>query len=550
MKKTESLFSKYWGISVILAGVLISVASLFSSGLPPTHDGEYHVVRFQQFYKVLESGVLYPRWAPDFNNGFGIPLFNYVYPLPNYVASILHFLGFSFIDSFKLNMILASIVGAIFLYLWAKTYWGKNGGVVASIFYTFSPYHFVDIYVRGSVGEIWGIAMFPVLLWSIKEYSQNQKKRFFVISSISLALLILAHNILALIFFVFFILYCILISFDADNRKKYFISLFLIIFTGFGISSPFWLPALVEIKYVVGLQLFDVARNFSDIYQLIIPSWGYGLSPSDLANPMSVQIGIANIFAFFISIVILFFSKSKKVLIFFMVSFVMVFFLMTSWSSFVWGIVPLFSYFQFPWRFLSLEILVASFLAGSIVSSIRKRRVKAIATTLLIFMAIGLSINYARGATYYQRNDSYYLTRSNFIDGTNSPGNYFNTKWLATIPQKRKDKFEFIEGGSGSIKIGNIQPQSYKLMINAKKDSQVIINTAYFPGWVSLVDGKKKEVSNYNGRMLIKIPRGVHKVELIFSDTSVRIASYAYFFISLLLLIFLGRKSIIGIMRR
>jgi len=101
-------------IAVIIVSI-IAVLDLSNYGIPPTHDGEYHVIRFQQFYKVLSEGVLYPRWSPDFNNGFGIPLFNYVYPLPNYMAAIFHALGFGFIDSFKLNMATATIAGAIFM---------------------------------------------------------------------------------------------------------------------------------------------------------------------------------------------------------------------------------------------------------------------------------------------------------------------------------------------------------------------------------------------------------------------------------------------------
>ena len=93
---------KYSFPLIAIIATLFASASLFSYGIHPTHDGEYHVLRFAQFNKVLSEGNLYPRWAPDFNNGYGIPLFNYVYPLPNYVASVFHLLGFSFIDAFKL----------------------------------------------------------------------------------------------------------------------------------------------------------------------------------------------------------------------------------------------------------------------------------------------------------------------------------------------------------------------------------------------------------------------------------------------------------------
>ena len=550
MKVIKLLCLKYWGISVVLFITLISIISLFSSGLPPTHDGEYHVVRFHQFYKVLESGILYPRWAPDFNNGFGIPLFNYVYPLPNYIASFFHLLGFSFIDSFKLNMIFASFIGAIFFYLWSRLFWKDLGAVVSSILYTFSPYHFVDIYVRGSVGEVWSLALFPGLLWSFTQFSKNKNPVFFLVSAILLCLLILSHNILALLFFVFFISYCLFLSISQRSKTEYFKNLILVLFLGLGLSSPFWLPALFESKYVVGLQIFDLKQHFPEIYQLIIPSWGYGFSGKEIQNQMSFQIGVINILAVLVSLIVLVKNKKNRgLLTFFVVWFCATVFLMTPYSSWFWDNIPFFNYFQFPWRFLSLTILIASFLGGGIVSVFSKGWMRNLFALLFIIVSILLSLEYAKAPYYHKRTDSHYLMRSNFTDGTNSPGNSFNTEWLDAIPSKRKDKFEFIKG-SGSIKIGSIKPQFYKLMINAKEDSQVIVNTAYFPGWVSLVDGKKKEVDNYNGRMLIKIPSGRHKVELIFSDTYVGIASDTLFFISVLLLVFFGRKSIIGIMRK
>ena len=251
-------------ITVVSFGIIAGFP-LLHKGLPPTQDGEYHVVRFSQFYKVLESGILYPRWAPDFNNDFGIPLFNFVYPLPNYIASFFHFLGFSFIDSFKLNMIFASFAGAIFFYLWARLFWRNLGGAVSSIFYTFSPYHLVDIYVRGSVGEVWSLALFPGLLWSFTQFSYKKKPTFFIVSSIFLSLLILSHNILALVFFIFFISYCVLLSIGQKNKRDYFKNLILILFVGLGLSSPFWLPALLESKYTIGLQIFDLKQHFPEI---------------------------------------------------------------------------------------------------------------------------------------------------------------------------------------------------------------------------------------------------------------------------------------------
>ena len=50
---------------IILA--FLPVASLFSLGLPITHDGQDHVARIANFYQNLSEGNLIPRWAGNLN---------------------------------------------------------------------------------------------------------------------------------------------------------------------------------------------------------------------------------------------------------------------------------------------------------------------------------------------------------------------------------------------------------------------------------------------------------------------------------------------------
>ena len=376
---------------LIIVGLFAFVAGfpLLHKGLLPTHDGEYHVIRFYEFDKTLRDGNWYPRWAADLNNGYGVPLFNYVYPLPNYFASFFHLLGSSFIDSFKLNMFFATILGALFFYLWSRESWGKLGGVVSSIFYTFSPYHFVDIYIRGSVGEVWALAFFPAFLWSITRFIKHHQKIFFVASSIFLSLIIFSHNILALMFLPFSLSYIVFLLYKEKDKKYLMLNTLYLILLGLCLSAIFWLPAIVEAKYVTGLQIYNVSQHFPQLYNLVIPSWGSGFSQDLLTNQMSFQIGIANLVVVVISLPLMAFRHSVfsaltpslslrervrvRVIIFFLVWFFLVFFLMLKVSLPIWHTIPFMNYFQFPWRFLSLEILVASFLEGSVVYFLKSR---------------------------------------------------------------------------------------------------------------------------------------------------------------------------------
>ena len=526
-------------ILLVLFFSFISAFALLHPGLPPTHDGEYHVIRFYEFNKVLREGILYPRLAPDLNNGFGVPLFNYVYPLPNYMASLFHLFGASFIDSFKLNMFFASLLGSSFFYLWSKRYWGESGGIVSSVFYSFAPYRFLDIYIRGSVGEVWAISLFPGLLWAIDKYIEKPGKRYSIYSVLFLSALIFSHNILGLFFFIFLISYLVM---KTIINKVNIVGLLKIIILGLALSSPFWLPALIETKYVLGLEVTNIKDNFPEIYQLIIPSWGSGFSGLGLKDQMSFQIGMANLLIIFlISIGYFFWYRKNKlniILVFFLLWFYLVLFFLTPYSSWFWAHLPLIRYAQFPWRLLSFEIIIAPFLAGSffILPFFQKRIRRIFLFIALTFVVFVLGIGYAQPAFYHYRNDQYYLTRSNFIDGTNSIGNQFNTKWLDKIPEKTKNELTFVQN-KGEIRLLNKNSTSINFSYKTKEKSIVKTHFSYFPGWIAKVDGKRMSIQNIDGIIGLSLPKGEHRVILQYSETFASKFSYLVFSISLLVLV-------------
>lgn len=531
---------------IVLFFSFLAAFALLHSGLPPTHDGEYHVIRFYEFDKVLRDGNLFPRWAPDLNHGYGIPLFNFVYPLPNYFSSLVHFFGVSFIDSFKFNLFMAMLLAGIFFYLWTKQLFNEKAAAVGSIFYIFSPYSFVDVYIRGSVGEVWALAFFPALLWTLTQLIYKNKSNFLPYSMLLLGLLIFAHNILSLMFFPLAFLYGLLLVYLKSEKREMIAKLLLVNLFGLGLSAVFWLPAIAETKYTVGLQIFDFKRNFGDFFLLLIPSWGSGFFGGSLADQMSIQIGIANLLAVILGIYAFFkLVKSKdsraKIVLFFIITFLFCVFLILPISLPIWEKVPLMNYFQFPWRFLSLVILSCSFLAASFVSTLSKSK-SLLISFLLILISVGLTFGYAHPAYFMQRSDSYYTTRPNFIDGTNSIGNVFNTIWFKPKSSRPTSKIE----NSPSIEIKNqeIKSTNYKFTLSATKNSSLTVNTAYFPGWQARIDSLSIPISKTSdGIMAVNIPKGEHKLEIAFKDTPIRFfANFLSLASAMVILIMLFKK--------
>ena len=127
-KKTLKRFKtdQAWLILLLVIS-LLPLLTLFRPGLPVTHDGQDHVARIANFYRSLSEGNLIPRWAANLNWGFGHPILMFLYPLPSYVASLFHFLGFSLVNSTKIVFGLSFTLSGLAMYLWGKEAWGKNG---------------------------------------------------------------------------------------------------------------------------------------------------------------------------------------------------------------------------------------------------------------------------------------------------------------------------------------------------------------------------------------------------------------------------------------
>ncbi len=541
MKKIFNKILKYKHFLFLLFIIFLSVKPLFHPGFPPTHDGEYHLVRFYEFDKAIRDGDLYPRWAKDFNNGYGIPLFIYVYPFPNYVGSALHMFGISFLDAVKLNLILATFVGVIFFYFWSKLFFDKTSAMISAIFYAFAPYRFVDIYIRGSVGEVWALGWFPAFLWSVTKLIKTGKVKYIIWSGIFFALTVFSHNILALIFAGFGVTYVIfLLWLNRANRNTIGLSLFSFLL-GLCFSAIFWLPALLETKFTVGLQVFDTLRHFPELYQLLIPSWGTGFSNDDLVgNQMSFQIGVANIFIIIAGFILLIRSRY----IFFIGWFVLLFFLMLENSVFVWKFIPLLNYFQFPWRLLSLMILVCAFMAGAVLNSVKNRKKKIFFSIIFIISVIFLSLSYTQPAYYHNRTDAYYISRDNFMLGTNSPGNAFNTIWMNTKIRQKKQRIEITEG-MGKIIAQNSKTSKIEFKTENLTEVKILANIAYFPGWKLIVNGNEKPIKRTSdGTMSFNLPKGNNVISLEFGDTMVRSVGNMIFFSGIIIsiILFINRK--------
>jgi len=140
----------------------------------------------------------------------------------------------------------------------------------------------------------------------------------------------------------------------------------------------------------------------------------------------------------------------------------------------------------------------------------------------LIILCLLLGIGYNRPAFYHDRDDSYYLTRPNFIDGTNSIGNAFNTKWFHPKEKRVSEQLVFNDS-KGKIITKSIQPTAHTFLVFADNPTKATLAIAYFPGWTIKVNGRlEKIVLTSDGLMQFNLPKGESFVEVNLVSTYVQ----------------------------
>jgi len=522
----KSSFIYYFKIIAVV--FIISLPIVFpylKPGYFPTHDGEWAVVRLSDMFRELRDFQIPPRYSGDLNFGYGYPLFNFVYPLPYYLGLVIHFFGLGFVASIKFLFFLSVPLSAFFMFLASKKVWkNTQAGLISAVFYVYFPYRIVDLYVRGSLGESLAFVLFPLIIFLFLNISGEKKDYFFIpLSSLCLGLLIMTHNIMSVFFGIILLVF---IVYSLINNKNLIGKYLVFILFGFGISSFFFLPALLEKKNIL-LSVIPIAdRNiyFVTFKQLILPKWGYGV-PTD-ANGFSYQLGVPYILVFLLSILFFFTNLFKHKLkrdyltplIFLIVLFIA---LMFKPAKMLWENIPLLSEINYPWTLLGPLGFLISLLAGFL--AIKKISIEIITLVLVIF-AIVMVLPYAKPNYFINRGDSFYLTNL----ATTTSSNELMPLWVKNHPKTNVDKKVEILKGEGQIEIVKSRSNDIKFNADLATGSTVRIKTIYYPGWTIKDENGKILTPDYKndyGVMDIRLNKGKHFIKASFGETNLRLAA-------------------------
>lgn len=536
-----NIIYKHFGLIIVLILSFWAINQLFIPGFFPIHD-DTQVARVYEMGKSLRDGMFPVRWVSDLGYGYGYPLFNFYAPLAYYIGGSLLLLGFDALIATKIMMAVGILLAGIFMYFLAREFWGEIGGIVSGLFYVYAPYHAVDIYVRGDVAEFWAYAFIPLVFYGLWKTYMEQKWRHVVIGSIGYAGLILSHNLTAMMVTPFLIIVTLFYYFIAYRKKNVSTIYYLlsIICLGLLLSTFYWLPALLEMKYTNIMSQIGGGADFRDhfvcISQLWESDWRFGGSTLGCIDGLSFKTGKLHIVLALLSFS-LFFKKTnvdntrKLVLILFFAFTILSILIMVSFSKPIWEFVKPMEFIQYPWRFLILTSFFTSFLGGSIalITKIYLSENKHINT--IVYISAGALVFFL---IYF--NTKLFVPQTIFQAKSSDFTNELTLKWKTSktsdeyMPKdfiKPKNETEIvknkltIESGMGKIESVEEKAQQIKANLIISKSATVLIHLANFPSWK--VYSNEKDIFYFDSHrgFLVFLPIGEHKLTVKFQETLV-----------------------------
>ena len=548
----------FFAVAFLIACSFYSIQSLIGPSYFPMHDGT-QVARVIVMGNALRDGQFPVRWVSDLGYGYGYPIFNFYGPLPYYFGGSLYAVGIDAVTATKIMFGAGALAAGIAMFLFVKEIFGGIEALVAACFYIYAPYHAVQIYIRGAVGEYYILAFLPLYVWGIWKAIKEKEPEFFPIGALGLAGIILSHTLLGYVtvilsaigIFLYF-LYRILKKTEWQKQSKNLLGL---LFVGLLLSAFFWLPAVTEMKYTnVASQIggnADFKNHFVCLGQLWDSPWGFAGSGPGCIDGMSFRLGKLHVIAAIISIILLFFRKkllSEKVLLLnisILILFIALFFTL-SFSNFIWQIIPEFEFVQYPWRFLTYAVFSLSVLSGAALTFIQSRITKISIGVICIAFAVFYYAKLFRPQTLYVRPTAEFASMSDLRWRVSKISDEYLPKEVKR-PNMESDivhntiPFDIDLKTKTEVDIGTY----VRYTIESSHDKEVTIQKAFFPGWHYKVNGQNTFLRLDNGLPVLAFKKGTNVVELFFENTGVRLIGNTVSFLSAFaLLYFYGRKTI------
>jgi hypothetical protein len=505
-----------------------------------------HLAVMEQFDIVLKTGVLYPRWLPDINNGYGLPWTNFYPPGFYYLTSLINSALNDSVNTLFVVSALSLAASGLALYGLSRQMYGRLASAIAAVVYVAAPYHILDLYWRGAMPELAGFVLAPLIIYFAFKLGSFGRARYYAGLGFFHGLFVMTHIPVAFLMSYALMFYALV---WAARERDWRIAVRIIsgIAIAFVLSGIYWLPAFLEIRsaYEHFSSIFPYHSSYITLLRGI-DRFGDVVNVSFAATAIAVLTAVA----------ILSWSGrpanekhsgairraredgETQTSLWIVMGFATTF-MCTSLSIYVSKLLPKIDIASFAWRWMVLASLFAALLVGAAVDRLQRgadltpsrlwAHRAAISAVVVLNIWITTQAVVVGALSNPPLNPPPNLVEAGFTPkGSTDPHTLPATPLVTTQPAR------------GASEIIRWDPEHREVHVNVREPSRVRLKTYNFPGWIALVDGKSTPMlSDQDGIQVVEVPEGVHKIETWFSNTLPRTAGA--------LLSALGLLAVIGL---
>lgn len=529
----------FLSLGILVAVMWYLLGPLWKPGYPVLVDTEYHLARIANFHLAFLQGQLPVRWGPTLLSGLGSPVFNYNYPLFNYLAIPLLSTGLSVVASLKLIVAGFYVLGGLGMWVWMRRKYGVWPATLAAVTYVASPFPMVDVFSRATIGETVAMGLWPWLFYGLERTGDKPSVANKIWLAVSWGAVLLAHNIMAGLI-VGVMVWWMITTWSLGKVWRVWQPILI----GVMISSFFWIPALSELD-LVGVASSQINREGH--YERFFMSWRElvhipGLQEERAEAAVDVQLGWGLLVVVVVVSAWLVVSWDKLVgairkrlegkkldekdkiwmWVFCWLAVMLGSVYMTQEiSTWLWELLPGIRYVQHPTRMLALSTLSGAVLVAVLVGKLRRSWFEM----GLVLVLVMQMLTYGEPEVYFPYADSalydYALSTAAVEE--------FNPNWYDAVKSveviEEKGEHLKIVGGQALVEEEYWDGSKRKFRITSQESVTVVERTLYFPGWETKIDGRVvdnggADKEKFAGLIHYSVPAGEHVVETRFTDNT------------------------------
>lgn len=549
-----------------------------------------HVARLAEMHRALQDGHFPVRWSENFGYGYGMPLFSFYAPLPTYTGVLFVWLGFSYLQSVRIIFFLSSLFTLVASYILCRDLWrSKTAGIIGATLITLAPYRAVNLYIRGALSEAWGIVFIPVILFGIIKVNAGNKFGKMILA-VGVAGMLLSHNLVSLMFLpisvVFALIYgAVVLYFDQWSIASFIkknLNIALGYIWGLALAAFYTFPAFLEkdftkVESAVTGGYFDYHLHFLYIRQFFDTHWGYegsGWGPDDsisfsLGIPQLMLLSLTGFallsflfqkysattphFFSLVNVKKLLLKKENKnrqqlefLFILFLLGALLLFslFMSLTKSQVIWENVSLLAFIQFPWRWLSVALVLIGVIVSGVTAFVPRITKLSLVVFVVLFTSFFAWSQFTPESFLDQADDFYYSDETRIQVQMSDILFDYQPKQMGQPLFPPQELVTETDGASFTFEtaVDRVHQKAFTGTVSSSGFADVAI--AAFPGWQAYRNGEKIEwLQSERGTMLVPVDEKTEIVSLNYEGTVLQKVSNSISLIALILLIVPVLKS-------